>query len=47
MLKKNKIEEKAKKLALKDANGVQIDTTAEARSYLHARYQYWFKKLSI
>ena len=48
-MEKNKetIDEKAKRLAMKDANSVQIDTTAEGRSYLRSRFEYWKKKLSV
>ena len=44
-LSKTRIEEEAKKRALKDASKVQIDSTAEGKSYLRARYLYHYKKL--
>lgn len=42
----DQISKKAKKLAMKDANKEDIQTTSEGRSFLSARYSYWFKKLS-
>ena len=44
-LSKLKITEEAKKRAMKDASKVQIESTAEGKAYLRARYLYHYKKL--
>lgn len=43
---KNDIIEEAKKRALKDTKGMDIQTTAEGRSFLSFHFNKWFKKLT-
>lgn len=39
------VEKEASIRAYQDANKANIETTAEGKSYLKARYQFWSKKL--
>ena len=38
--------DEATRLAYKDANNVDIQTTSEGKSFLRSRYKYWLAKLS-
>lgn len=46
MNQKENISTKAKKLAYRDANKVAIESTAEGKSFLKSRYDYWVRKLT-
>ena len=41
------LRQKAKELAMKDAQKADIQETSEGRSFLRYRFEYWMKKLSI
>lgn len=42
----DRLKEEAEKRAKTDANKVEIETTAEGKSFLSARFKFWINKLS-